>query len=362
MNNKLVIRQQRFLSFTKQKEIEKWVKDVRRFNGKSIYKLTWGQVYKNLHKLGIKNFLQEYKFSSKKKLKLFIARSNLCQEKIILSDFEIMDEFQLIRQLKGLYFSKVMQPLYFNPKNHKLSTIHYCIYHETLNAAALSLGFGAKQSFLNFFARTQYDFLTLTLYNFFAQTLCMTESAENKARNLNYTLRFLAKIKPTFLQSRLIDSYDAPLSQNTHFVKNYNTTLDELKRILENEKCAIVMAILGGNISKKLRDSINISLNDLQKKSREELEKEKPILSFLWGAKLYQIFSGRIPIGYPPFILHLPKLLRPDALAHSRFFRLLGFTCVPKKSPYLPMNVTEITSEGKKRAVYSITSSANPSY
>lgn len=305
MNNEWVTGRQKFLPLTKQNEIEKWVKDVRGFSRKSIYKLTWRQVHKNLHKLGTQHFFQAYGFSSRRSLQLFIARSNLWQANVTLNDFETSGELELFRRVKSHFFNKVERQANFNPKKHKLSTIHYYIYHYNLNFAALSLGFSTKQNFLNFFVRTLY----------------LNVSIETLIQSLNSTIKFLAETDPAIFHNKLSDFYDKPLTQSNRFVK-YNATLEELKRILETEITAMVVASLGEAstyvLNKKLQRFLDISLHDLKQKSWEELEQNTPHLSSFRGTKLYQVFST--PLKQTAFTPHLPRPLRPGICCHCQFF------------------------------------------
>lgn len=269
---------------TKRRWIEKWIKDAKQLNKKSIYNLTWKDFYKELHKFGIKAFLKQYGYSYKKQLQFDIAKSNLSQKRITLYDFEKRTEHALFILLRSSFFDKITPQVGFNAKNHPLSTIHYYIYHHSLNFAAISLGFANKQCFLNFFA----------------QTLYMPEYAENMAQNLRVSIESLVKIDPCTLRKELADLYDKPLVKNKNFQK-YNYTLEELKQVLEKENIAIVVASLSGcnsyAVNKKLqilRPLVNVSLQDLKQRSWEELKVNTP--AFIWKIKLYQLFSRQIPL------------------------------------------------------------------
>lgn len=324
--------QQRFLSLIKLKEIEKWVKSVNEFNKKSIYKLTWGQFYKKLCQLGTKSFLQQYGFASKRKLQLFIARSNLWQEKITLADFEKSTEYQLLMRLRKFFFKKVRRLPHFNPKKHKLSTIHHYIYYYSLNFTALSLGFPSKQSFLNFIARA----------------LHRTESLENLTQTLSKTIQTLSEIDPVTLGNGLRNFHNKPLTQNSYFLRD-NATLEELKRALKNETLTMVVASLGGGsayvLDKKLQSFLDIRLRDLSQKSWRELEQNTPRLSCLWKAKLYQIFSGQA-LEQPPFILRVSRPLKRDVRFYCQFFSS-NSTQTLKEDLQPDTNTTEIASERK---------------
>lgn len=311
MNRELIIEQQNFFIQNKQREIEKWVKDVNKLNEKSVYSLTWSGFYKELHQLGIKGFLRQYGFSSKKKLQLLVAKSNLWQKKVTLYDFEKSKEFELKKRLGNNFFNKVTRQPNFDAKKHKLSTIHYYIYHYNLNFAALSLGFSSKQSFLNFFA----------------QTLYMPEHVGNMAQKLRISIQSLQEIDPATLRETLSYIYDQPLIKNIHFIK-YNYTLEELKLTLENEDIVLVVASLGsGNAfyaNKKLQTLspiINTSLQDLKQKSWVALIQNAPIL--LWQIKLYQLFLRQMPLECicSPFTF-IPRPLRPSINFYGQFFTL----------------------------------------
>ena len=284
MNRELIPGQLNFFRLSaKQREIEKWVKDVNRFNIKSIYNLTWKSFYKELHQLGTKGFLEQYGYSYKKKLQLVIARSALSSQKgITLYDFERSSEQGLLNRLGNSFFDKITSQPNFNPKNHKLSTIHYLIYYHSLHFTAVSLGFYSKQRFLNFFA----------------QTFFVSECSGNRAQNLRMIIKSLSEVDSITLRNQLANIYDKPLAKNKNFIK-YDYTLEELKLILEKEDIALVVASLGGGdvgaVNKKLqilRPWINVDLRVLKVQSLESLKENTPI--FVWKVKLYQLFSGQI--------------------------------------------------------------------
>ncbi|HEY2567568.1 MAG TPA: hypothetical protein VGH95_07720 [Candidatus Aquirickettsiella sp.] len=311
---------------TKQSEIEKWLKNVHRFNMKSIYDLTWENFYKELHKLGIKEFLKQYGYSHKKKLQLAIAKSELGQKRISLYDFEKSTKQKLLFLLGDSFFDKVTRQTNFNPKNHKLSTIHYYIYHHSLNFTAISLGFSSKQNFLNFFA----------------QTLYVSECIENRAQNLRMSIQSLYAVDQVTLQKKLTDLYDKPLPKNKNFIK-YNYTLEELKLALENEDTVFVVASLGGGnaytVNKKLqtlRPFVNINLQALKLQSWESLKVNTPI--FIWKMKLHQLFAGLIhllELGVPPF---RPRVLyTPGISFHWQFFTSRS-TQHPMEEREIPVN------------------------
>jgi|GEM_PF-1789719 hypothetical protein len=316
---------------TKRIEMEKWLKDISRFNAKSIYDLTWENFYKELHKLGIKEFLKQYGYSYKKNLQLAIAKSELGQKSISLYDFEKSTKQKLLLLLGDSFFAKVRCQAYFNPKNHKLSTIHYYIYYYSLNFAALSLGFSSKQSFLNFFAQTCY----------------VSECIENRAENLRMSIQSLYEVDPFALRKELTDLYDKPIAKNKNFIK-YNYTLEELKLALENEDTVFVVASLGGGnayvVNKKLqtlRPLVNISLQALKLQSWESLKANTPI--FIWKMKLYQLFSGLIHLLELDTRLYSPRVLYPSCISfHGQFFTSHSTQCPrPKQereSPVIPHN------------------------
>ncbi|WP_342147816.1 hypothetical protein [Rickettsiella endosymbiont of Aleochara curtula] len=282
---------------TKQRYRENWVSKVNQFNKKSIYDLTWKAFYHELCKLGIKEFLNQYGYSSKRKLQLVIAKSNLCGKKVTLYDFENSSEPELIRLVGNNFFGKITNQINFNAKNHKLSTIHYYIYHYSLNFTALSLGFSSKQCFLNFFA----------------QTLYVPECLENIVQNLRRSIESLRQIAPANLRKELSDLYDKPLPKNRNFIK-YNSTLEELKLGLENESTVLVVASLGGSnayiVNKKLqtlRPLLNVNLRILKQQSWESLQADTPI--FIWKIKLYQLFSGQVMLDQWPATLYKPLRL-----------------------------------------------------
>lgn len=281
MNRELLPIQSSFFTpkNTKQIVIKKWLKDVNQYNIKSIYDLTWENFYKELHKLGIKEFLKQYGYSHKRNLQLAVAKSELGQKTISLYDFEKKTKLKLLLLLGNSFFDKVKRQANFNPKNHKLSTIHYYIYHYSLHFTAISLGFSSKQAFLNFFA----------------QTLYVSECIENGAQNLRMSVQSLHAVDPFTLRKELTVLYDIPLPKNKNFIK-YNYTLEELKLALENEDIVFVVASLGGGnaytVNKKLqtlRPLININLQALKLQSLESLKVNTPI--FIWKMKLCQLFS-----------------------------------------------------------------------
>ncbi|MFZ0218780.1 MAG: hypothetical protein WAL30_01045 [Candidatus Aquirickettsiella sp.] len=282
MDKKMITGRQNFFPLRNIKQKEgKYIKLVNQLDKKSIYNLTWNAFYKELHRLGMKEFLQQYGYAYKKKLQLVIARSNLSLKKITLYDFERNTELGLFALLGNSFFDKVTQQPNFNAKQHKLSTIHYYMYQNSLHFAAISLGFASKQCFLNFFAQTHY----------------MSEYVENRVQDLRVSLQSLHEVDLVTLRKELGYLYDEPLVQNTHFIK-YNYTLEELKRALEKESIVILVASLGGGtsfcVNKKLqtlRPVINVSLQELQRRSWETLMENTPIL--IWKIKLYQLFSGQ---------------------------------------------------------------------
>jgi hypothetical protein len=273
-----------FQKNTKRREIERWIKDVNEHNKKSIYNLSWNGLHKELHKLGIKEFLMQYGYSDKRKLQRDIARSKLWQKKITLYDFEKRTEQELKGLLGNIFFDMLTRQPNFKAKHHKLSTIHYYMYHHSITFTTLSLCFASKQSFLNFFAQTMY----------------VSEYVENKAQNLRESIESLREVAPDILREELACLYDKPLVENKDFLK-YNYTLEELKLALESENIMLVAASLGGcsafYVNKKLKTLspvINVSVQDLKLRSLEELMKNTPIL--FWKLKLYQLFSGQIPL------------------------------------------------------------------
>jgi hypothetical protein len=309
---------------TKRFEIKKWLKVLSRFNTKSIYDLTWENFYKELHNLGIKEFLKTYGYSHKKNLQLAIAKSELGQKRISLYDFEKNAKPKLLLLLGDSFFAKVRRQAYFNPKNHKLSTIHYYIYHYSLHFTALSLGFSSKQSFLNFFAQTCY----------------VSECIENREKNLRMSIQSLYEVDPFTLRKELIDLYDKPIPKNKNFIK-YNYTLEELKLALENEDSVFVVASLGGGnayvVNKKLqtlRPLVNINLQALKLQSLESLKANSPI--FIWKTKLYQLFSDQIRLLELDTRLYSPRGLYPSCISvHWQFFTSHSTQCpmLEKESP-----------------------------
>lgn len=285
MNKKLLKTQQRFFSTknTKRNEIEKWIKEINQLNQKSIYDLTWKGFYKELQRLGIRRFLNQYGFSHKRQLQQTVARSGLSQKNLSLYDFEGATEQILFYHMGSGFFDKINPYLSFDPKNHKLSTIHYFLYGNSFYFTALSLGFSSKQNFLNFFA----------------QTLYVSECIGEKEKSLRMCIQSLHAVDPNTLRKELGELYDQPLPKNINYIK-YNYTLEELKLALEKEDIALVVASLGGNntcaINKKLRTLsplINVSLDTLKFQSWESLKENTPI--FIWKIKRYQLFSGQIP-------------------------------------------------------------------
>ncbi|MEN9450262.1 MAG: hypothetical protein RJA83_876 [Pseudomonadota bacterium] len=280
---------------TKRRRIEEWIKGVNQLNKKSIYNLTWNAFYKELHKLGIKEFLKQYGYAYKKNLQLDIAKSNLWQRRLSLGDFEKSTELALYERLGSSFFDKVTRQTDFNPKNHPLSTIHYYLYHHSFHFAALSLGFANKQCFLNFFAQTQY----------------VPERVENRAKNLGVSIESLQTVTPRLLRKELADLYDQPLVKNKNFIK-FDFTLDELKSALENESNVLVVASLGGGnaylVNKKLqtlRPLVNVSLGILKQQSSETLKLGTP--PFIWNTKLYQLFSNQLALDQWPTTLYRPQ-------------------------------------------------------
>lgn len=301
---------------TKEREIRKWLNDVNRFSIKSIYNLTWSSFYKKLHQLGIKEFLKQYGYVSKKQLQLVIAKSTLSQNRITLYDFEKSTERELYILLGNSFFDKVTPQADFNAKNHLLSTIHYYMYHHSLNFTAISLGFSSKQYFLNFFAQTLY---------------VLPEGVENRAQNLRVTILSLYEVDPATMRKKLAALYDKPLAQSKNFIK-YDYTLEELKLALENENTVLVVASLGGSnayhVNKKLqtlRPWVNVSLQALKLKSWESLKGNTPI--FIWKIKLYQLFSGKIPLDQWMTSLYRPVFYMSDINFHCQFF-----TSIPTQS------------------------------
>lgn len=295
---------------TKGNEIEKWIKAVNQSNLKSIYDLSWQSFYKELHRLGIRKFLSQYGYSNKRKLQLVIAKSELSQKKLSLYDFETSTQETLFDRLGNSFFDKITLYPNFDPKNHKLSTIHYYLYGNSLYFAALSLGFSSKQNFLNFFA----------------QTLYVPECSGDRARNLRMGIQSLHAVDPFTLRKELVGLYDKPLPKNMRFIR-YNYTLEELKLALENEEIAFVLASLaGGNayaVNKKLRTLrplINVSLQALKFQSWESLKGNTPI--FIWKIKLYQLFLGQMPLLKQQDI----ELFRPRPLETCLSFYWQFFT------------------------------------
>ncbi len=307
--DKITSQQSSFFQVSTKQRIEKWVKDVNRFSIKSIYNLRWIEFHRELRRLGTKEFLKQYGYSCKKKLQLVIAKSEFWQRGITLYDFEKSTEQELLDRLGNSFFNKVTRQPNFNPKNHKLSTIHYFIYHHSFHFTAISLGFASKQCFLNFFA----------------QTLFVSEYGE-MAQNLRSSILSLYEMDPIALREKLPDLYDKPLAKNENFIK-YNYTLEELKLALENENTVLVVASLGGvnayTFNKKLqtlRPWINVNLQTLKLQSWEELMINTPI--FFWKIKLYQFFSGQIPLEQWPYILCIPRPLRSSSNVQWQFFNL----------------------------------------
>lgn len=309
MNREMTIGRRSFFTQrdTKRSYIENWVSKVNQFSKKSIYDLTWKAFYHELCKLGIKEFLNQYGYSSKKKLQLDIARSNFWQKKVTLNDFEKKTESELIILLGNNFFERITNQINFNAKNHKLSTIHHYIYHCSLNFTALSLGFSSKQCF----------------FNFFAQTLYVPECLE-KVQNLRRSIENLRQIAPANLQKELRDLYDKPLAKNRNFIK-YNFTLEELKLALENEPTALVIASLGGSnaymVNKQLqtlRPLLDVNLRILKQQSWESLQADTPIL--IWKIKLYQLFSGQVMLDQWPGTLHRPLQLYRFPSYNWQFF------------------------------------------
>jgi hypothetical protein len=332
--NKDKITSQRCIFFqvhTKQRKIRKWVKEVNRFNIKSIYNLSWKDFYKELHKLGIKEFLKQYGYSCKKKLQRVIAKSKLSQKRISLYDFENRTEQMLFDRLGNIFFDKVTLRTNFSAKKHKLSTIHYYLYHHSLHFTAISLGFSSKQYFLNFFAQT-----------LFVQTHYVPECAENRAQNLRASILSLYEADPVTLWKELADLYDKPLALNKNFIK-YNYTLEELKLELENENTVLVVASLGGDsvytVNKKLqtlRPFVNVSLQALKLQSWESLKVNTPI--FIWKIKLYQLFSEKLPLEQWSALCS--KSLRLNISFQGQFFtseRRDNTPLNPHSPPHLPL-------------------------
>lgn len=320
MNRELLPIQSSFFTpkNTKQIVIKKWLKDVNQYNIKSIYDLTWENFYKELHKLGIKEFLKQYGYSHKRNLQLAIAKSELGQKIISLYDFEKKTKLKLLLLLGNSFFDKVKRQANFNPQNHKLSTIHYYIYHYSLHFTAISLGFSSKQAFLNFFA----------------QTLYVSECIENRAQNLRMSIKSLYAVDPFTLRKELTVLYDIPLPKNKNFIK-YNYTLEELKLALENEDIVFVVASLGGGnaytVNKKLqtlRPLININLQALKLQSLESLKVNTPI--FIWKMKLYQLFSDLLrllELNTTP--IYVNRVLYTSCIS----FRWQFYTLHPEQKP-----------------------------
>lgn len=311
MNRELVTRQPSFFNqkIDKLKEVKKWVTRASQYHKKSIYNLTWKDFHDELCLLGTKDFIRQYGFSSKRELQLFIARSDLWQKRITLTDFEKRTESELVEHLRNTFSKKISSCPDFNPKRHKLSNIHYFLHYYSLGFASLSLGFTCTQYFLNFFVQTLW-------------MPAISEQAENMAENLRKTLQDLSVIDPVTLRKKFPFLYDKPLIQNINF-KKFNYTLEELKLALENENLSMVVASLGVCNSyvanKKLKTlNIDISLQDLKHKSWEEL---RIIPIQLRKIKLYRLFSGQISSEQAAFILNLPRpLVRSDISAHWHFF------------------------------------------
>ncbi|MGC1855057.1 MAG: hypothetical protein WA659_06785 [Candidatus Aquirickettsiella sp.] len=310
--DKITLQQSSFFQVSTKQRIEKWVKDVNRFSIKSIYNLTWNSFYKELHKLGVKEFLKQYGYSCKKKLQLVVAKSEFWQSGITLYDFEKSTEKELLDCLGNNFFNNVARQRNFNAKNHKLSTIHYLMYHRSLHFTAISLGFSSKQCFLNFFAQTTYT----------------SPGDENGAQNLRVSIQSLYDMEPSTLRKKLAHLYDKPLIKNKNFLK-YNYTLEELKLALENENNALVMASLGGGgtcyVNKKLqtlRPLVDVSLGTLKQQSWESLKGNTPI--FIWKIKLYQLFSNPLALdqwstAFRP-LHNRPQPMRSHISYHWQFF------------------------------------------
>lgn len=322
MNRQPIIGRRNFFAprHTKQRDIVNWVKRVNHRNKKSIYSLTWKGFYDELHKLGIKEFLNQYGYSSKKNLQLLIAKSNLWQKKVTLYDFEKSTELELVILLGNNFFEKITNQVNFNAKNHPLSTIHYYMYHHSLNFTAISLGFSSKQCFLNFFA----------------QTLYVLECKENMATNLWGCIESLSKVTPATLQRALADLYHLPLIKNRNFIK-YNYTLEELKLALENESNVLVVANLGGGnaymVNKKLqtlRPLVDVSLGTLRQQSWESLKGGTPI--FIWKIKLYQLFSNPLPLDQWSTTLYRPLYNTPQPMRSCINYHWQFFTSRPAQS------------------------------
>ncbi|WP_040615184.1 hypothetical protein [Rickettsiella grylli] len=282
MNNEINVHRGTFFPLnTRPLKIPEPIKKVNPVNKNAVYNLTWNGFYWELRQRGTKHFMRCYGFSSRKKLQLFIARSNLWQEKITLGHFETNTQSELMAYLGDKFFDQVSLEHNFNPKNHKLSTIHYFIYNYNLSFAALSLGFSSLQSFLNFFAKSSF----------------VADYSINKAENLSIAIGVLQKADPIEMKNELGQLYNEPLIENKRF-ERYNYTLEELKLALETENFSIVIASLGGGsiyaFNKKLKrlsPVINVQLDDLKKKSWEALLQNIPLK--WWKVKLDQFFSQK---------------------------------------------------------------------
>jgi hypothetical protein len=228
--------------------------------------------------------------------------------------------------LGNSFFDKVKRQANFNPKNHKLSTIHYYIYHYSLHFTAISLGFSSKQSFINFFA----------------QTLYVSEYIENRAQNLRMSIQSLHAVDPVTLRKELAELYNQPLPKNKNFIK-YNYTLEELKLALENEDIVFIMASLGGgnaySVNKKLqtlRPLVDINLQALKQQSWEFLKENTPI--FIWNIKLYQLFADLIRLLKMGTPLFKPRVLYTSSISFQWHFFTSHSTQHPMEEREIPVN------------------------
>lgn len=305
MNKEISVCQGNFFSLKKNKplEIQESIKRVNQLSKGAIYDLTWDNFYRELRQLGTRDFMRHYGFSTRRKLQAFISKSNLWQERITLNSFEADTQSELIGHLGDKFFTQVLLQGDFDPKKHKLSTIHYFVHNFSLNFAVLRLGFSNLQSFLNFFVKTTF----------------VPECSENKAKDLTIAVNVLQKTDLTEMRDKLAHLYDEPLIKRNDF-KRYDYTLQELKLALETESFSMVMASLGGcNTSffnkklKSLKPAINIQLADLKEKPWEELLQNIPIQ--FWKVKLHILFS-------PGVFYEWRRFPKETFACSSRFFDL----------------------------------------
>ena len=305
MNKEMRVCQGNFFSLKKNKplEIQKSITRVNQLSKDAIYDLTWDNFYRELRQLGTRDFMRRYGFSTRRKLQVFISKSSLWQERITLESFETGTQSELIGYLGDKFFTQVLLQGDFDPKKHKLSTIHYFVHNFSLNFAALRLGFYSLQSFLNFFVKTSF----------------VPECSENKPKDLTIAVNALQKTDPAEMRNKLAHLYDEPLIKSSGF-KRYNYTLQELKLALETESLPMVMASLGGyNTSffnkklKILKPTINIQLADLKEKPWEELLQNIPIQ--FWKVKLHMLFSPGVSFEWRRFS-------KETFACSSRFFDL----------------------------------------